>query len=58
MLTVSDRGRGLPAGQVPGAGMRGMRERAALVGATLRIASAPERQGCEVRLDVPLEAGR
>lgn len=55
VLTVTDHGRGLPPGYSPGAGMRGMRERAALVGATLNIASGPQRTGCEVRLDVPLE---
>jgi two-component system sensor histidine kinase UhpB len=54
VLTVTDHGRGLPPGHTPGAGMRGMRERAALVGATLSISSGPEREGCEVRLDVPL----
>ena len=55
VLTVTDRGRGLPPGYTPGAGMRGMRERAALVGATLTVTSSPDREGCEVRLDVPLE---
>ena len=55
VLTVTDRGRGLPSGYTPGAGMRGMRERAALVGATLIVTSGPEREGCEIRLDVPLE---
>jgi two-component system sensor histidine kinase UhpB len=58
VLTVSDRGRGLPANHVPGAGMRGMRERAALIGATLKVSSDPRRDGCEVRLDVPLEGRR
>jgi two-component system, NarL family, sensor histidine kinase UhpB len=57
VLTVADRGRGLAPGFTPGAGMRGMRERAALVGATLRISGASERGGCQVRLDVPLEHG-
>jgi two-component system sensor histidine kinase UhpB len=56
-LTVTDAGRGLPAGHRPGTGIRGMRERAALIGATLAIDSdsdSPTR-GCRVRLDVPLE---
>jgi two-component system sensor histidine kinase UhpB len=56
-LTVRDRGRGLRATHAPGTGMRGMRERAALIGAKLEISSrAPT--GCEVRLDVPLEGFR
>jgi two-component system, NarL family, sensor histidine kinase UhpB len=50
-LIVRDRGRGLPAGRAPGTGMRGMRERATLIGAKLEISNlAPT--GCEVRLDV------
>jgi two-component system sensor histidine kinase UhpB len=40
VLTVIDHGRGLPANHVPGAGMRGMRERAALIGAAPSPASA------------------
>jgi two-component system sensor histidine kinase UhpB len=56
-LTVRDRGRGLPETQVPGTGMRGMRERATLIGARLEISRlAPS--GCEVRLDVPLGGTR
>lgn len=54
-LTVADRGRGLPAGYEPGTGMRGMRERAGLVGATVEISNRLHAQGCEVRLDVPVE---
>ena len=57
LLTVTDRGRGLPAGHLPGTGMRGMRERATLIGATLRIANNPTDGGCTVRLDVPLQEG-
>jgi len=56
-LTVSDDGRGLGAYAVPGAGMRGMRERAALIGATLKINNNRPGAGCAVTLDVPLEAG-
>jgi two-component system sensor histidine kinase UhpB len=55
VLKVIDHGRGLPANHFQGAGIRGMRERAALVGATLKVSSGPGANGCEVRLDVPLE---
>ena len=42
-LTVTDTGRGLPTGHQPGTGIRGMSERAALIGATLRSRTpAPE----------------
>lgn len=58
VLTVSDHGRGLPANHVPGAGMRGMRERAALIGATLKVTSDQRGSGCEVRLDIPPQARR
>ena len=58
VLTVRDHGRELPAGHVPGTGMRGMRERATLIGAKLDVTNHSDRRGCEVRLDVPLEAGR
>ncbi|MGB0098529.1 MAG: ATP-binding protein [Solirubrobacteraceae bacterium] len=58
VLTVRDHGRGLGADHVPGTGMRGMRERASLVGATLNLARDSTDRGCEVRLDVPLEAAR
>jgi two-component system sensor histidine kinase UhpB len=54
ILTVSDNGRGLPRRHTPGTGMRGMRERAALVGATLDIRNRHPGSGCEVRLEVPL----
>jgi two-component system, NarL family, sensor histidine kinase UhpB len=54
-LTVGDRGLGLPAGTAPGTGMRGMRERAALIGASLEIRNRQSGGGCEVRLDVPAE---
>lgn len=52
VLTVVDDGRGTRAAP-EGAGMRGMRERALLVGATLDVTSQP-RAGTEVRLTVPL----
>lgn len=53
-LTVSDRGRGLPADYVTGTGMRGMRERATLVGAQLTIRPESAAGGCWVRLALAL----
>jgi two-component system, NarL family, sensor histidine kinase UhpB len=52
-LAVRDDGRGLNGSSV-GNGMRGMRERAMLVGATLAIEEAPP-HGVEVRLVIPME---
>ena len=57
-LTVTDAGNGLPDGHVPGTGMRGMHERATLIGATLTIAGDRSGGGCRVRLEVPTENGR
>jgi two-component system, NarL family, sensor histidine kinase UhpB len=55
VLTIRDHGRGVGAADAPGTGMRGMRERATLIGAELQITNrAPGRHGCEVRLEVPL----
>ncbi len=54
-LSVRDDGRGMPDRLREGGGMRGMRERAGLVGASLQITSAPH-AGTEVHLDVPLHA--
>jgi two-component system, NarL family, sensor histidine kinase UhpB len=54
VLRIRDYGLGLPADGVPGTGMRGMRERAALIGASLSIGNRVPEAGCEVRLDVPL----
>jgi two-component system sensor histidine kinase UhpB len=56
VLTVRDRGKGLHNGHAPGSGMRGMRERAALVGAGLEIDNATPGPGAEVRLRVPIDA--
>jgi two-component system sensor histidine kinase UhpB len=53
-LSVRDDGRGIGKERRDGGGMRGMRERASLVGGTLHITSAP-RAGTEVRLDIPLK---
>ena len=51
VMAVSDHGPGLPAGTSPGTGMRGMRERAALIGARLQI-GAGQAGGCQVTLSV------
>ena len=58
VLTVRDHGHGLPNGHMPGTGMRGMRERASLVGAELRVTDLAPTRGCEVRLEVPLDEER
>jgi two-component system, NarL family, sensor histidine kinase UhpB len=52
VLTVRDHGHGLADGRPPGSGLRGMRERAALVGARLEIQDA--NPGTEVRLRVAI----
>jgi len=53
-LRVRDDGRGFPGGQPDGAsfGLRGMRERAVLIGARLRVESSPG-EGTEVLLRLP-----
>jgi two-component system, NarL family, sensor histidine kinase UhpB len=51
-LRVADDGRGMN-GAAPSNGIRGMRERAMLLGGTLRIVDAPD-GGVEVELTVPL----
>jgi two-component system, NarL family, sensor histidine kinase UhpB len=54
-LTVRDRGRGLPNGHTGGTnGIRGMQERAGLIGADLRIETPIDGPGTEVRLELPL----
>jgi two-component system, NarL family, sensor histidine kinase UhpB len=57
VLSVRDDGRGMEPGAEHTArnGLRGMRERAMLVGGTFAIASQPG-EGAEVKLEVPLEA--
>src|SRR5262249_22123074 len=57
VLTVRAHGTGLPTGRPAGSGMRGMRERAGLIGATLAIQDANPGPGTEVRLEVPLGVG-
>ena len=55
VLAVRDDGRGLPPAALPSShGIRGMRERAMLIGAQLAIAEPPA-GGTEVRLSIPLE---
>jgi two-component system sensor histidine kinase UhpB len=54
LLVVRDHGLGLPPGTTPGTGMRGMRERATLIGASLEIHNRTSGPGCEVRLEVRL----
>jgi two-component system, NarL family, sensor histidine kinase UhpB len=57
-LTVTDAGNGLPEGHVPGTGIRGMRERATLIGASLTIDGNPVAGGTRVRLEVPTDNTR
>jgi two-component system sensor histidine kinase UhpB len=57
VLRVVDDGRGMNGGVPPGGGLRGMRERALMLGAALAIKASAE-GGVEVRMEVPLrEAG-
>jgi two-component system sensor histidine kinase UhpB len=58
VLTVSDEGRGIDRDWTPGSGVRGMRERAALVGAALKIHNRQPGPGAEVQLEVPATAAR
>ena len=54
-LTVRDHGRGLPNGHArDGSGVRGMQERADLIGADLRIEAPTDGPGTELRLELPL----
>jgi len=55
ILTVRDDGLGLATRHQPGTGMRGMRERAALIGSSLEIRNRRGQPGCEVGVAVPLE---
>jgi two-component system sensor histidine kinase UhpB len=54
VLTVRDQGAGLGPDHGAGSGIRGMRERAALIGATIWIRDNIPGPGSEVRLQVPL----
>jgi two-component system sensor histidine kinase UhpB len=51
-VTVSDDGKGIPAGTLPGTGIIGMRERAALLGGRLIVRG--RQPGTEVRIEAPL----
>lgn len=53
VLTVRDEGTGIENRETEGTGIRGMRERAALIGAAVEVRDA--RPGTEVRLQVPIE---
>ena len=55
VLTVRDEGSGLDRDEARGSGIRGMRERAGLIGATLEIRERDPAPGVEVRLEVPVE---
>jgi len=57
-VTIADNGRGFAPDASPatGYGLRGMRERAAVIGASLRIDSRP-RDGTRVVVDLPLAGG-
>ena len=57
VLAVRDDGRGLPSAALPSShGIRGMRERAMLIGAQLTISGPPD-GGTEVKLTIPLDPG-
>jgi two-component system sensor histidine kinase UhpB len=57
VLTVRDHGRGFESGHpAAGSGIRGMRERADVIGATLEIRAANPGPGTEVRLQLPVGA--
>jgi signal transduction histidine kinase len=56
LVTITDNGRGFrPEAVTPGFGLESMRQRAALIGATVRVASAPQ-SGTTVTLAVPSDA--
>ena len=55
VLRVTDDGIGMN-GSLPGGGLRGMRERAVIVGATLEIRSEPV-GGAEITMRMPVAAG-
>jgi two-component system, NarL family, sensor histidine kinase UhpB len=52
VLTVRDEGQGIGDGETDGSGIRGMRERAGLIGAAVEVRDA--QPGTEVRLQVPI----
>jgi two-component system sensor histidine kinase UhpB len=56
VLRVLDNGRGFEPGHTEGGGLRGIRERALIIGGALAITAAPT-GGVEVRLHVPVVTG-
>jgi two-component system sensor histidine kinase UhpB len=52
VMTVVDDGRGMSAGAPPGTGIRGMLERAALIGARLELTPGPDGRGSMVALRI------
>jgi two-component system sensor histidine kinase UhpB len=54
-LTLADDGQGFAAGHSCGLGLEGMRERARVLGGTLRVRTGAQR-GCVVRATIPLSA--
>jgi two-component system sensor histidine kinase UhpB len=56
VLRVADDGEGAPDGLVEGGGLRGMRERALMVGAALVVRPGAGGRGLEVRMEVPAAA--
>jgi two-component system sensor histidine kinase UhpB len=54
-LTVRDQGGGLTSADEAGTGIRGMRERAALIGARVEVGNRAAGRGCEVCLEAPVE---
>ena len=52
VMMVSDTGRGLGEDEEPGTGIRGMRERAGLIGARLEITPGADGRGCKVKLTI------
>ena len=54
VLRIVDNGRGFDEGQLEGGGLRGIRERALIVGGAVAIKPGPT-GGVEVRLEVPAE---
>ncbi|HEY0904170.1 MAG TPA: sensor histidine kinase [Marmoricola sp.] len=57
VLTIADDGRGIAPGTTPGTGLRGMEERAALVGGEIEVARR-DGGGTVVTLEVPLASRR
>jgi two-component system sensor histidine kinase UhpB len=54
VVTITDDGRGLPAGETPGLGLRGLRERVQALGGELTIASSGD-SGTSIHAVIPIE---